>query len=198
MTETPNSPALFLDRDGVINHDAGYIHRIADFRFIDGIFDLCATARDLNYKLVVVTNQSGIGRGYYTEEDFHQLTAWMREAFIAHDVPLDAVYYCPFHPDGIGQYRKTSQLRKPAPGMLLKARDELGIDLATSVLIGDKESDIEAAHNAKLPLAIRFSDKSDIRSKADRIFSNHAQIAQFLTSFTKQQHSVCERDVRGQ
>lgn len=187
MNETERNAALFLDRDGVINHDAGYIHKIADFRFIDGIFDLCATARDLNYKLIVVTNQSGIGRGYYTEEDFHQLTAWMHEAFITAGIPLDAVYYCPFHPDGIGQYRKKSPLRKPAPGMLLKAREELAIDLSRSVLIGDKESDIEAAHNASLPLAIRFSNKRDIHSKADKIFSNHADIARFLTCFTNQQ-----------
>ena len=117
--------ALFLDRDGVINQDLGYTSRVEDFRFIDGIFDLCRSATQSRYLLIVVTNQAGIGRGYYSEKDFWALTEWMRERFKAEDAPLTDVFYCPFHPQhGVGDYKKQSFDRKPNPGMLLRASEK--------------------------------------------------------------------------
>lgn len=141
--------ALFLDRDGVINVDRGYVHRIEDFEFIDGIFELCATARARGFRLVVVTNQAGIGRGYFSEAEFGRLTAWMLDQFSARGIVIDRVYFCPFHPSaGIGAYRRESNDRKPAPGMILKAQAALNLDLSRSILIGDKVSDIEAGRAA--------------------------------------------------
>lgn len=148
MSRRPR-PALFLDRDGVINVEKNYVHRIEDFEFMPGIFELCNTARDQGLALVVVTNQAGIARGYYTEADYQRLTTWMLSQFRARGIALDAVYHCPYHPTaGIGEYRRESFDRKPNPGMLLKARDALGLDLPRSVLIGDKLSDIEAGRAA--------------------------------------------------
>lgn len=138
-------PALFLDRDGVINVDHAYVIRREDFEFIDGIFDLCRAAKKLGYLIIVVTNQAGIGRGYYTEADFMELTAWMRDAFSRKGAPIDGVYYCPYHPEhGIGDYKVDAPCRKPFPGMLFQAAQEHDVDLSKSVLIGDKFSDIEA------------------------------------------------------
>lgn len=142
-------PALFLDRDGVINLDHGYVCRSEDFEFINGIFDLCRTAKRLGYLIVVVTNQAGIGRGYYSEADFAVLTSWMVKQFAAEGILIDAVYYSPFHPEhGIGRYKVEAFCRKPNPGMILQAAEEYGIDLALSVLVGDKISDIEAGRAA--------------------------------------------------
>lgn len=141
--------AVFLDRDGVINVDHNYVHRVADFVFVDGIFALCRAAQASGYLLVVVTNQAGIGRGFYSEDDFHRLTAWMVGVFASEQVSIAAVYFCPFHPtEGVGEYCRESPDRKPNPGMLFRARDELGLDLTASVLIGDKLSDIEAGRRA--------------------------------------------------
>jgi D-glycero-D-manno-heptose 1,7-bisphosphate phosphatase len=145
--------ALFLDRDGVINHETGYLHRIADVRWIDGIFSLARTATELGYHLVVVTNQAGIARGLYTEADFETLTAWMRAEFAAQGAPLAAVYYSPYHPDGIGAYKRDHEDRKPNPGMLLRAARDLNLDLTASILIGDRCSDIAAANAAHLRAA---------------------------------------------
>ncbi|WP_433984571.1 HAD-IIIA family hydrolase [Tunturiibacter empetritectus] len=95
--------ALFLDRDGVVNEEVGYLHRAEEVRFVDGIFSLCRTAVGLGYRLIVVTNQAGIARGYYSEADFHNLMTFMRGKLHAEGVELDAVYYCPFHPEhGVG------------------------------------------------------------------------------------------------
>ena len=143
------NPALFLDRDGVINHETDYLYRPADVRWVPGIFPLCRTAQSLGYKLVVVTNQSGIARGLYTEADFHTLMDWMRAEFLAQSVTLDAVYFCPYHPEhGVGPYKREHPDRKPAPGMLLRAARDLSLDLARSVLVGDRCSDIAAANAA--------------------------------------------------
>jgi D-glycero-D-manno-heptose 1,7-bisphosphate phosphatase len=143
--------ALFLDRDGVINQEINYLHRIADVRWMDGIFSLARTAIDLGYQLVVVTNQAGIARGLYTEADFETLTQWMRSEFAAQGAPLAAVYHCPYHPvHGIGDYKRDHPDRKPNPGMLLRAAHDLNLDLATSILIGDRCSDIAAANAAGL------------------------------------------------
>ena len=139
------SPALFLDRDGVINVDHGYVHRIADFEFMPGIFDLVRCARAQQMRVVVVTNQAGIGRGLYTEADFAALTQWMCERFAQADAGIDRVYHCPTHPTAaLGAYRVDSPLRKPHPGMLLAARSELALDLGASALVGDKLSDMQA------------------------------------------------------
>ena len=141
--------ALFLDRDGVVNVEKNYVHRICDFEFVDGIFELTGAAQTHGYLPVVITNQAGIGRGYYSEADFLALTAWMKAQFLDRGIKVAGVYYCPFHETaGIGRYRRPSFDRKPNPGMLLKAQDELGIDLGGSVLVGDKLSDIEAGRRA--------------------------------------------------
>ena len=141
--------ALFLDRDGVINEDSGYVYRQEDFLFIDGIFDLCHTALNMGYLVVVITNQAGIARGIYSEDDFHKLNDWMVLEFQKRNIKISAVYFCPFHPDsGIGEFKQDSFDRKPNPGMFFKARDALGIDLSNSVFVGDKDSDMTAGLRA--------------------------------------------------
>lgn len=149
--------ALFLDRDGVINQDTGYTSSAENFRFIDGIFDLCRAAKRLGYLLIVVTNQAGIGRGYYSEQDFLSLTEWMRERFEAEGAPITDVFHCPYHPEhGVGHYKKDSFDRKPNPGMLLRAAEKHGLDLANSIMIGDKDSDMQAASKADVGLRCHY------------------------------------------
>jgi len=143
--------ALFLDRDGVINHEVGYLHAAEDVRWVAGIFELCRRAVDLGYKLVVVTNQAGIARGLYTEEQFETLMKWMRSEFAERGVVLDAVYFSPFHPvHGVGEYKREHEDRKPGPGMLLRAAKHLGLELGRSVMVGDRCSDVGAANAAGL------------------------------------------------
>lgn len=137
--------ALFLDRDGVINVDLGYVSTRERFEFVEGIFDLCRCATDLGYLNIVVTNQAGIGRGHYSEREFQALTEWMCTLFRDHGAPIAKVYYCPFHPEhGVGSYKIESSFRKPGPGMILQAAAEFDIDMGRSVLVGDKETDIVA------------------------------------------------------
>jgi D-glycero-D-manno-heptose 1,7-bisphosphate phosphatase len=139
--------ALFLDRDGVVNEEVGYLHRAEEVRFIDGIFSLCRTASRLGYRLIVVTNQAGIARGYYSEGDFEALMEFMRAELRAEGVELDAVYYCPFHPEhGVGKYRQEHEDRKPRAGMLRRGATEFGVSLNESVMVGDRCSDVGAAN----------------------------------------------------
>ena len=145
----PLRKAVFLDRDGVINLDRAYVHRWEDFEFVPGIVDAMRRLKQAGYLLVVVTNQSGIARGYYSEAQYQQLTAQMREALASAGAAVDAVYHCPHHPEGaLAPYATDCDCRKPAPGMILQAARELGIDLPGSFLIGDKPSDIDAARAA--------------------------------------------------
>jgi D-glycero-D-manno-heptose 1,7-bisphosphate phosphatase len=140
-----NQRALFLDRDGVINLDCGYVHERARFNFVDGIFDLVKYANSLYYAVFVVTNQAGIGRGFYTEFDFEFLTNWMCDQFLAKGSRIEKVYYCPDHPEyGLDANKRESFFRKPGPGMILAAAQDYNLDLRSSVLIGDKVTDIEA------------------------------------------------------
>lgn len=141
--------ALILDRDGVINRDGRYLYKVGDIEFIPGIFDLCRAAREKDYVIIIATNQSGIARGYYTEADFWTLMDWMAKRFEAEDAPIERIYCCPYHPEkGIGDYKRESFDRKPNPGMLLRARDDFGLNLKASILIGDKDSDMEAGRRA--------------------------------------------------
>lgn len=145
-------PAAFLDRDGVINVDHGYVVRREDFAWVLGVREAAAQLHRAGFALAVVTNQSGIGRGMYTEADFLNLSDWMRGEFAAAGAPLAGVYFCPHHPtDAIGAFRTSCDCRKPAPGMLLAAARELQLDLGRSILFGDKISDLQAAKAAGVP-----------------------------------------------
>jgi len=151
-------PAFFLDRDGVINHNHGYVHKREDFEFIEGILEVARYAYSNSFKLVVITNQAGIARGYYTEEQFHQLTDWMCQRFLAVCAPIERVYFSPYHPTaGLGQYLKDDLSRKPHPGMIHQAQKELSIDLSRSVLIGDKVSDFQAGIAAGVGTNLLFA-----------------------------------------
>ena len=165
--------ALFLDRDGVINVEKEYLYKIEDFEFIDGIFDLCRHYQDLGYMIFVVTNQSGIVRQYYSEAEFKKLTEWMLSEFVKRDIRIEKVYYCPHHPDISGE----CDCRKPKPGMLLQAADEFDIDLHNSIIVGDKERDIEAGINAGLKESYLFDESgSQKASKATKIVKKLEEI----------------------
>jgi len=164
--------ALFLDRDGIINVDHGYVYRQEEFEFIDDIFAVCLDAQTKGYEIFVITNQSGIARGKYTVKQFEALSLWMTSVFESKGITISDVYHCPHHPDkGIGEYLKSCDCRKPEPGMLLKAEKEHNIDLVNSIFIGDKVSDMQAADNAgirnRILLVDRYNDNQAI--KANRI-----------------------------
>ena len=159
---------LILDRDGVINHDCGYLHRIEDCRFVDGIFTLTQMFAEAKFAIVIATNQSGIGRGLYGEEDFDRLMGWMQDQFAGHGVALAGIYHCPYHPtEGVGIYRRDSECRKPRPGMLVRAAADLGLDLAASWCIGDKMNDIEAGRAAGVGTLVRLDPASPDVRRAD-------------------------------
>lgn len=163
--------AVFLDRDGVINVDRHYVSKIVDFQFIDGIFDLLAYLQGLGYLLIIVTNQAGIARGFYTETDFRVLNEWMLDEFTERRIRITRVYYSPYHPQGcIETYQKDSFCRKPHPGMIFQAQQEFDIDLGSSILIGDQETDIEAGLNAGIKTNIivnGFAKQQPLDTKAN-------------------------------
>jgi D-glycero-D-manno-heptose 1,7-bisphosphate phosphatase len=174
--------ALFLDRDGVVNEEVGYLHRAEEVRFVDGIFSLCRTAAGLGYRLIVVTNQAGIARGYYTEEDFEALMVFMRERLCAEGVELDAVYYCPFHPEhGVGRYKREHEDRKPGTGMLRRGAREFDLELSESVLVGDRCSDVGAANAAGLRQAFLIRGTEPMPCGGDhKIVESLAEVEQWL------------------
>jgi D-glycero-D-manno-heptose 1,7-bisphosphate phosphatase len=133
---------IFLDRDGVINKEVGYLFRIADFEFIDGVFDACQNFHILGFKIIIISNQSGIGRGYYNENDYHNLTEWMLGQFNNNNIKILDTFYCPHTPELL------CECRKPNPGMLLEAKNKHNIDMANSWMIGDTDKDIKAANLA--------------------------------------------------
>lgn len=153
--------AVFLDRDGVINVDHGYVYRQEDFEFVDGIFEVCRHFQDQGYLLIVVTNQSGIARGMYTEDQFRELTGWMLGRFKEQGVTINKVYHCPHHPDFGPERERNCDCRKPKPGMLLRGIEEFDLEPVDCIMIGDKESDMEAAEAANLSRRVMVSERSD-------------------------------------
>ena len=140
--------ALFLDRDGTINVDTGYVHEPEHFVFIDGIFEFCRAAQDKGFLIIVVTNQSGIERGYFTEDDYEATTRHMVSEFARHGITITDVLHCPSlsGPD-----------RKPEPGLFIKARNMYNIDMSRSINVGDKDRDIQAGHAAGIGTNILFT-----------------------------------------
>lgn len=162
-TAMVSGPALFLDRDGVINADHGYVHTPDDTDWVPGIFDLCRRASELGMPRIVVTNQAGIARGLYTEASFRQYTTWMHGEFARRGTPLLATFYCPHHPQaGLGGLKVDCDCRKPGAAMLEAASRMYGIDLSTSVLVGDKVSDIQAGRAAGIGRCFLLRDVSGL------------------------------------
>ncbi len=146
--------AIFLDRDGIINVDHGYVFKVEDFEFNAGIFDLLAFLQAQGYLLIVVTNQSGIARGYYTQEDYMQLTSYMVETLQKEGIKIDAVFHCPHAP------QDKCKCRKPKIGMFKAAKKQFNIDMKNSWMIGDKESDVEAGKKAGMRQVLVSSCKA--------------------------------------
>lgn len=138
--------AAFLDRDGVINIDHAYVHTPEEFTFIDGVFDACLKLQNAGYLLIIATNQSGIGRGYYSEKEFELLCDWMKGEFRQHGIEINDIFFCPHHPEkALEAYRCECNCRKPKPGMLIAAQQKWDIDMNSSLMVGDKPADMQAA-----------------------------------------------------
>ena len=153
---------IFLDRDGVINEEVGYLHKIKDFKFINGVIDSCNYFLSLGYQIIVVTNQSGIGRGFYKEEDFHIVNEWMLDNFQQEGVRILDVFFCPHEPND------DCYCRKPKPGLFIDAKEKYDIDMNKSWMIGDKEVDIEAANNAGISQTILVRSGHSINENATK------------------------------
>lgn len=142
-------PVAFLDRDGVLNRDDGYVHRSDQIAWIDGAIDTVRWLNDAGYYVFVITNQAGVAHGYYSEEAVRDLHFWMQRELQRHGAHIDAFEYCPHHPDAkVEQYRQASKLRKPEPGMITKLQAEWATDASGSFLIGDRDTDVQAAEAA--------------------------------------------------
>jgi len=181
------TPAVFLDRDGVINKDKGYVSKIDDFEFIEGSIEAMQLLKQNGYLVVVITNQSGIARGYYSEDEFMVLTEWMDWSLADRGVDLDGIYYCPHHPEkGIGDYKQDCSCRKPNTGMLDSAGKELDIDFANSYLVGDKLSDIQAGQKSHLKACYLVSTGKVLCEKgaeaADGVFKDLLSVVKSIVN----------------
>ncbi|MBD1227795.1 MULTISPECIES: D-glycero-beta-D-manno-heptose 1,7-bisphosphate 7-phosphatase [Xenorhabdus] len=166
---TQGIPAVFLDRDGTINIDHGYVHEIDNFQFIDGAIEAMLELKKMGYALVLVTNQSGIARKIFTEDQFMQLTEWMDWSLADRGVDLDGIYYCPHHPEAEDEgYKKNCDCRKPQPGMLLDAQKTLHIDMSSSYMVGDKIEDMLAAKAAKVGTRVLVRTGKPITEEAEQ------------------------------
>ncbi len=184
MNLKAKSKAIFLDRDGVINVDKQYVSKIEEFEFTDGIFSLLNALQEMGYLLIVVTNQSGIGRGYYTLEDFQKLTEWKLRKLAEQGIHIEKVYYCPHAPES------NCDCRKPSPKMLLDASESFNIDMKRSWMVGDKKSDIEAGKNAGVGKTVFVaSGKEPLENcQADFVIEKVSELLQLVRS-TPDQYS---------
>lgn len=172
-------PAIFLDRDGTINIDYNYVHKIDDFHFIDGVIEALIELKKMGFLLVITTNQSGIARGIFTQEQFDQLTEWMDWSLQDRGVEIDGVYYCPHDP-----LVEQCDCRKPNPGMILAAQKDLNIDVANSYMVGDRISDLLSGKNAgvKKTVLVRTGDPitPEAQAQSDWIIDSLADLPNMI------------------
>ncbi|NIH17391.1 D-glycero-beta-D-manno-heptose 1,7-bisphosphate 7-phosphatase [Morganella morganii] len=183
-------PAVFLDRDGTINADTGYLHEIDDFRFIENAIEAMQAIKQMGYALIIVTNQSGIARGMFTEDQFMHLTEWMDWSLADRGVDLDGIYYCPHHPEGtVEEFRQVCNCRKPAPGMLLDAQKHLKIDMGNSYMVGDKLDDMLAGRAAEVGTTVLVRTgkpvTKDAEAAADIVINSIADLPALLKPVQK-------------
>ncbi|MGJ3351433.1 D-glycero-beta-D-manno-heptose 1,7-bisphosphate 7-phosphatase [Morganella sp. Je.2.23] len=183
-------PAVFLDRDGTINADTGYLHEIDDFRFIENAIEAMQAIKQMGYALIIVTNQSGIARGMFTEDQFMHLTEWMDWSLADRGVDLDGIYYCPHHPEGtVEKFRQVCNCRKPAPGMLLDAQKHLKIDMGNSYMVGDKLDDMLAGRAAEVGTTVLVRTgkpvTEDAEAAADIVINSIADLPALLKPVQK-------------
>jgi len=169
---------IFLDRDGIINKEKNYVFKIKDFEFINGVFSACQYFDRLGYKIIIVTNQSGISRDYYSETDFKIITDWMVSQFKNNQINILDVFHCPHSPES------NCNCRKPKPGMFTSAKNKHNINMEKSWMIGDSERDIQAANLAgiKKTILIRSGHKIN-ESNSDAMFflDSIYQVNQIIT-----------------
>jgi len=170
---------VFLDRDGVINEEVGYLHKIEDFKFIDGVMESCNYIQSLGFQIIVITNQSGIARGKYREEDFHEVNKWMLDKFQKENVRILDVFFCPHVQED------NCLCRKPKPGLLINAKEKYDINMTNSWMIGDKEADIEAANNAGIGNTILVRSGHEIDEKNTNATHIFDSILEAITIFKK-------------
>ncbi len=183
-------PAVFLDRDGTINVDTGYLHEIDDFQFIENAIEAMQAIKQMGYALIIVTNQSGIARGMFTEDQFMHLTEWMDWSLADRGVDLDGIYYCPHHPEGtVEEFRQECNCRKPAPGMLLDAQKFLKIDMSNSYMVGDKLDDMLAGRAAEVGTTVLVRTgkpvTEDAEAAADIVINSIADLPALLKPVQK-------------
>jgi D-glycero-D-manno-heptose 1,7-bisphosphate phosphatase len=161
-----NIKTIFLDRDGVINKERNYLYRVEDFEFIDGIFKSCKYLISLGYEIIIVTNQSGISRGYYSENDFQNITDWMINQFNSNGIEILNIFHCPHSPNS------NCNCRKPKPGMFIKAKNMYNINMEKSWMVGDSERDIRAANLAgiKNTIMVRSGHKINEQNSSAKFF----------------------------
>ena len=185
--------AVFFDRDGVINVDHGYVGDIAKFDFIKGVKEALADIKAAGFLTVMVTNQSGIARGFYTEADFKKLSLYMQSVLDLYKARFDLILYCPHHPQAkLSAYRKVCNCRKPNPGMILEAASKLNIDLSQSIMIGDHLSDLKAATNAGIKYTVLLTNGAYDEAQKAPFVDKYLDLANYVESmrniFKKSNH----------
>lgn len=164
-------PALFLDRDGVVNKNHGYVHKISEFQFFPEIMEICRLAQNAGMLIVIVTNQSGIGRDFFTETDYFTLTNWMISEFMREHIKINLVLHAPESPT---KMKADFARRKPSPAMILEAANDLNLDILGSILIGDNESDMSAAERAGIKHRILINNSVN-STVASIVVKNHVE-----------------------
>ena len=169
---------IFLDRDGIINVDKGYVYKISDFELVENILQSLKLFQELGYQLIIVTNQAGIAKGFYSEKDYFKLTNYYLNLLRINDISIKKVYFCPHHINGINpRYKINCNCRKPKPGMIEMAIKDHSVDVDNSIMIGDNLSDMKAGIKAKIKNNFLIADKAQTTENLNyKIFPNLADL----------------------